>query len=257
MSIRAKMIIIPLSIVINYCLTKNPTWSLLDLITYDFNLVGWSWRCLCVHYHGKTTYLCAPLRVLSHIHYINLGLRCNFIICGYGFLPSLHREISYLRTISVYDLWIYFYFSFVSTLQRLFTYHFTLYAISCPVSFCAHSGIHSLSSDIHVGIDLFLVWTNLNHISNMLIIVYFLLATVFSHYKYICVTLHPYSWIRSIPLFLWHHQLIFCMIPHTISLGMPHLARLIFRNPNLHLTHNNGYFTNKTGFTISTGDWGT
>ena len=36
----------------------------------------------------------------------------------------------------------------------------------------------------------------------MFTIVDFLLATVFSNYKYLCMTLYPFSYIREIPCFI-------------------------------------------------------
>ena len=41
-----------------------------------------------------------------------------------------------------------------------------LHVVSCPVSFYLHSGLDYFSFSIHIELDLFLVWTNLNHIYN-------------------------------------------------------------------------------------------
>ena len=96
--------------------------------------------------------------VLSHTHYINSDLCRYFLICGYGIFPSLWCTISYPRTMYTYDLWIYFSSYFVSTLYRHFSLLLCIHALSCPVSFCLQF--------LHVGLNLFLVWPNLNHISN-------------------------------------------------------------------------------------------
>ena len=48
----------------------------------------------------------------------------------------------------------------------IFPFSLCLHVVSYPVSFCFHTGFDYLSSCIHVGLDLFLVWPNLNHISN-------------------------------------------------------------------------------------------
>ena len=87
-----------------------------------------------------TTYVRAPSRVSSHIQkhiqYINSDLRRNFLICGYGIFPSLRRAMSYPRTMSAYDLCIYFPFPFVSTLWRHcfvpFSFVSTLYPVLSP-----------------------------------------------------------------------------------------------------------------------------
>ena len=61
----------------------------------------------------------------------NLDLRCNFLICGYRIFLSLRCIIYYPRTMYAYDLCIYFYFSFVSTLWRHF-FASTLYPVLSP-----------------------------------------------------------------------------------------------------------------------------
>ena len=118
-------------------LLKFPPWCLLDVITSNFNLVGWSWQRLCVHRHGMTTSVRAPSNVLSHIHYINSDLRCHFLICGYGIFPSLRLTISYPRNVSAYNLCIYFPFpfpfTFVSTLYRHLFVPFSFVLMLYPV----------------------------------------------------------------------------------------------------------------------------
>ena len=73
-----------------------------------------------------TTYVCAPswhdklcactLMFLYHMYYVNSDLRYNFLINGYEIFPSLRCTISYLQTISAYDICISFSCSFVSKL---------------------------------------------------------------------------------------------------------------------------------------------
>ena len=41
---------------------KLPTWHFSDVITSTFNILGWSWRCLCVHRHWMTVYVRACMR---------------------------------------------------------------------------------------------------------------------------------------------------------------------------------------------------
>ena len=114
-------------------LLKHPTWSLSHVITSDINLLGWSWRRLCVHCHGMTTFACAPSRVLSHINYINSDWRCHFLICGYGIFPSLHNTIYYLRNTHPYDLWISYFSPLSPCCGDIYLCHFPLYP-SCILS---------------------------------------------------------------------------------------------------------------------------
>ena len=54
------------------------------------------------------------LTFLYHIHYANSELHRHFLIDGYGIFLALRRTISYLQTMSVYNLCISFSFSYVS-----------------------------------------------------------------------------------------------------------------------------------------------
>ena len=76
------------------------------------------------------------LAFLYNIHYVNSDLRRHFLIYDYGIFPSLRRTISYPRNMSVYALFIYFYFSFVSTLYLVLSLSFSTLdsIISPPVS---------------------------------------------------------------------------------------------------------------------------
>ena len=105
------MIILPLSVVLSYCLTK----------TSDLTFIGCHkvrlQSCLMV----MTMSMCAPLwhdnvhvcahTVLYHIHYVNSDLSRHFLIDVYGIFPSLRRAKSYPRTRSAYKLCIFFLFS--------------------------------------------------------------------------------------------------------------------------------------------------
>ena len=71
-----------------------------------------------------------------HIYHVNSDFRCNFLNNGYDTFTSLRQTTYYLWTMSAYNLCIYFYFSFVSTLYPVL-YHSvsTLHlSISPPVS---------------------------------------------------------------------------------------------------------------------------
>ena len=107
--------------------------------------------------------------VSSRIHYTHLDLCYHFLICGYGIFPPLRHTI-FIHGLCPRKTCAFFSSSFVSTLQRRFfrTILLCLHNVSCPFSFYLHPGLNSFSSCIHVGLDLFLVWPNLNHISNNL-----------------------------------------------------------------------------------------
>ena len=77
-----RMIVLPLSNVLHYCLTKTPDLTLIGCHNVQIQSC---WMVvtasMSAHHHGTTTYVCAPSRVLSHIHYINSDLRRHFLIC--------------------------------------------------------------------------------------------------------------------------------------------------------------------------------
>ena len=111
----------------------------------------------CVHHHGMTTYVRAPSRFLSHIHYINSDLGCNFIYF-------------WLWHLSILTPYHFLSMDYVCVrLVHLFLFFLCLHIVSCPVSFCLHSGFDYFYSCIHVGLDFFLVLPNINHISNTLL----------------------------------------------------------------------------------------
>ena len=135
MSIRARWPFFPYLSYFNTVLLKRPTWCLSDVITSHFNLVWWSWRRPSVHRHSMTTYVRAPPRVSSHIHYINSDLRHHFLICGYGIFTSLRHAMSYSQTMSAYDLCIFFFFfclHAVETFFEPFSFVSTLYPFLSP-----------------------------------------------------------------------------------------------------------------------------
>ena len=78
-------------------------------------------------------YICAPSRVLSHIHVMNSDLRLHFIICGYGIFLSIRHAISFRRTMSMYDLCISFTFPFVFRLCRHWFVTFSFVSTLYPV----------------------------------------------------------------------------------------------------------------------------
>ena len=120
------MIILPLSIVLHYCLNK----------TSDLTFIGFHnfWlqsnpMFVMMSIHAPSWYddvrACA-LTFLYHIHYVNSYLRCHFHICGYDIVLSLRCAKSYPWTIYLYFLCISFPFYFVYTLWRQFFVPFPL-----------------------------------------------------------------------------------------------------------------------------------
>ena len=161
MSIHTRMIILSLSVVIHYCLTKTS-----DLTFIEFHNVRFQ-SCLMV----VTTSVRAPSwhddvhacahTVLYHIHYINSDLRCDFPIVGYGIFPPLRRAKSYPRTLSAYDLCISFPFSFPSTLWRHFFVPFSFVSILYPVLYLSVSTLNLILSPPVSMLDSIYYWFDL------------------------------------------------------------------------------------------------
>ena len=108
MSIRARMSILFLSIVINYCLTKSS--DLTFIRCHNFRLQS----CLMVvtiSVHATSWHddvcACALTRFVPYrLHKFNL--RHHFLICGYNIFLYLNCANSYPPTMSAYDLCIHF-----------------------------------------------------------------------------------------------------------------------------------------------------
>ena len=120
------MNILPLSIVLHYCLTK--TSDLTFIGCHNVRLQS----CLMV----VTTSMRAPswrddVRACAGTCFVpyllnKFTLTLSLSYCGYGIFPSLRRAMSYPRTMSAYDLCISFPFSFISALWRHFFVPFPL-----------------------------------------------------------------------------------------------------------------------------------
>ena len=117
------MIILPLSIVLNYYLTK--TFDLTFIKCHNILLQSFSMV--------MTMLVCATSRVPYHIHHINSDVRRHFLICGYGVFLYLRCAMSYLKTMYTYYLCISCPFSFVSTLWRKFFAPFSFVSMLYPV----------------------------------------------------------------------------------------------------------------------------
>ena len=88
---------------------------------YNLNLIRWLWWRLCMNHHGTTTSMRATSRFLYHTRYINSDLRRHFLIDGYGIFLFLYCTISYSRNMFAYDLLLYVYSNFFSTLDYVFS----------------------------------------------------------------------------------------------------------------------------------------
>ena len=146
MSIRARMIIPPLSIVLHYCITKisDLTFIRCNNVQLQYCLMAVITSVHAPSWHDNV-HACA-LTFLYHIHYVNSDLRHNFCIDGCVVFLSLRFAKSYPRTISLYDLCIYFPFSFLSTLWRLFFVPFSFVSTPYPVLSPSVSTLDSILS---------------------------------------------------------------------------------------------------------------
>ena len=110
----------------------NLTWHLLDVITSDLNPIVWSWQHPCVRHYGVKTSVSAPWWFLYHTHYIVSGIFCLFIIVDYDIFSSLRPTISYPRTMSAYNFFLFVSSPYVPTLD-LITYLFDPTLTTFPI----------------------------------------------------------------------------------------------------------------------------
>ena len=144
MSIRTRMIIHTLSIVLHCFLTK--TSNLTFIWCHNVRLQSCLMNGACTVMAWRRTYVCAPSRVSSHIHYMNSDLHGHFVICGYGIFLSLRRDMSYLWTLSTYDLCISFPSFFISTMWRHFFVPFSYVSAFYPFLYPSVSTLDSILS---------------------------------------------------------------------------------------------------------------
>ena len=161
MSISARIIILPLSIVLHYCLNK--TLELTFIGCHNIRLQPCS-KVVTTSVHAPSWHddvrACALTRFVPYplhkFRLVAMAYFCPFVVpclihglcprttCAFVFFSlRLHAVEIFLRTIFL-----------------------CLHDVSCPVSFCIHAGFDFFSPCIHVILDLLLVWPNLNHISN-------------------------------------------------------------------------------------------
>ena len=159
MSIRARMIILPLSIVLHYCLTKTSDLtfigchnvqlqSCLMVVMTSVHVPSWydNIRACALtrfvpyplhKFRVTSAFSCLwlwSLSVLTSCHVLSADYVCVILVHLFSFSIHLHAVEKFFRTILL-----------------------CLHVVSCTVSFCLHSGFDYLSSCLHVGLDLFLV----------------------------------------------------------------------------------------------------
>ena len=83
------------------------------------------------------------ISVLTLCHVLSTDYVCVPLVHLFSFFFCLHAVQTFFRKI-----------------------YLCLHVVSCRVSFFLHSGFDYFSSCLHVGLDSFLVWPNLNYISN-------------------------------------------------------------------------------------------
>ena len=159
MKICSRMTIIPLSIVLYYCLTKT---SRLTFIRFHNVRPQSCWMSVKTSVRAPSWHdevrACAFTR-LVHYPQHKFRLKWSFYylwLWNHSVLTSYHfLSADYFRVRLVH------FFSFFLCLYAVETFFVTiflcLHVVSCPVSFCLHTGLDSFSSCIHVGINLFLV----------------------------------------------------------------------------------------------------
>ena len=162
MSIRARMLILPFSILLHYSLTKTSDLTFTGCHNVRLKscsmVMATSVRAPSWHDDVRA---CA-LTFLYHINCVNSDLRRHFLIDGYGIFPSLRRAKSYPRTMSVYDLCISFPFSFVSTLWRYFFVPFPFVSTFYPVLSPSVSTLDYILSPPVSMLDSISSWFDLN-----------------------------------------------------------------------------------------------
>ena len=162
------MIILTLSIVLHYCFTKTSDLTFIRFhnvrLQYFFMVVTTSMRA--PSWHDNVSACGITHFVPYQLHKFRLMLSLSYLwVWHLSVLTSCHIiSTDYVRIQPVY------FFSFFLRLHAVETYICTIFlclqVVSCPVSFCIHSGFDSFFSCLHVGLNFFLGWPNLNQISN-------------------------------------------------------------------------------------------
>ena len=163
MSIRARMIILPFSIVLHYCFTKTSNLMLIGCHNVQLqyfpmfvttSLCASSWHdgvCACVF----TPFVSYPLHKFRlTLSFSYLWLWHISVLMSFQFLCADYVRVQLVHFFS--------FFLRLHDVETLFhTIFLCLHVVSYPVSLYLHSGLNSFSSCLHVGIDFLLFLPNL------------------------------------------------------------------------------------------------
>ena len=167
MVILARIIILPLFIVIRYCLNKTSDLTFIGchnvrlqscLMVMTTFMHAPSWR-----YDGC---VCTLTRFVPYsLHKFRLTLSFSYMWLWHISVLTLCHVLSadyvHVRLVHFFSLFLHF--------QAVETFFCTVFlflrVVYCPISFCLHTGFDSFSSCLRIGLDLFLVWPNRNRIS--------------------------------------------------------------------------------------------
>ena len=158
MSILTRMIILRLYIVLCYCLTKTSYLTFIGCHSVQLQscwmVVTRSVRTPSWHYDRHACDLMCF--VLYPLHKFRLTLSFFFWLWYISVFMSFHV----LSADYVFVKLVYFFSFFLCfhAVEAFFcTIFLCLHVVSCPVTFCIHSGFNSFSSCLHVGLYFFLV----------------------------------------------------------------------------------------------------
>ena len=168
MIIRVKMIILPLYIVINYCLTKTSelTFSVGHNVQLQLCSMGVTTSVRAQSWYDNVR-VCSLTHFVSYpIHKFRLASSFSYLWLWHIFVLTLFHVLS-ADYICVRIVHLFYFFLCLHDVGKfLRTIFLCIHVVSCLVFFCIHAGFCSFSSCIHVGLYLLLVLPNLNHISN-------------------------------------------------------------------------------------------
>ena len=103
------------------------------------------------------------------LHKFRLTLSFSYLYLWNLSVLASHHFLS-ADYVCVQLMHFFLFFLCLHAVETFFSFFSCLRALSCPFSFCISAGFYYLSSCIHVNPNFFLVWPNLNHISNTLLV---------------------------------------------------------------------------------------
>ena len=159
MSIRARMIILPLSIVLHYFLTK--TSELKFIVCHNVRL---QYCSMVVTTSVRASSWHDDIHVCALMHFVPYPLLKFSLTLSFSYLWLWHLSVLTVYHVLSSDylsVRLVHFFSFFLRLHAVETFFriifICLHIVSCHVSLCLHAGFDYFSSCIHVGLDFFLV----------------------------------------------------------------------------------------------------